>query len=188
MHTAERLRQALARRILVFDGAMGTMIQAHGLSEDDFRGQELAGHARPLVGCNDVLSVTRPDIIADIHRGFLAAGADIIETNSFTATSVALADYGLEDRVADINRAAARVARLAADEFTGKTPDRPRFVAGSIGPTTKTASLSSDVNDPGARSVTFVELAQAYRAQARGAARGRRRSAPDRDRTSTRST
>jgi 5-methyltetrahydrofolate--homocysteine methyltransferase len=165
-NTAERLREALARRILVFDGAMGTMIQGYGLGEPDFRGERYADHGRPLEGCSDVLSVTRPDVIAAIHKDFLAAGADIIETNSFTATSISLADYDLSGEAAAINLAAARVARQVVDEWNASDPDRPRFVAGSIGPTNKSASLSPDVNDPGARGITFAELVTSYGEQA----------------------
>ena len=172
MDTAERLREAMSRRILVMDGAMGTMIQERGLEEADFHGQRYRDHDRPLGGCSDVLSVTRPDVIRDIHRAFLAAGADIVETNSFTGTSVSLEDYGLAGEVHAINLAAARVAREAVDDFMTSHPGRPRFVAGSLGPTTKTASLSPDVNDPGARAVTFDDLAVAFYDQARALLEG----------------
>ena len=167
MDTSAALREALSRRILVLDGAMGTMIQDRGLAEEDYRGSQYRDHDRPLGGCSDVLSVTRPDVIRDIHRGFLAAGADIVETNSFTGTSVSLEDYGLAGEVRTINLAAAKVAREAVDDFVAKDPSRrPRWVAGSLGPTTKTASLSPDVNDPGARAITFDQLAEAFYQQA----------------------
>src|SRR6185503_10218173 len=146
--------------------AMGTMIQGYDLTEADFRGQPYADHGRSLQGCSDVLSVTRPDVIAAIHRAFLAAGADIIETNSFTATSVSLADYDLAGEARAINLAAARVAREVVDAWNRTDGARPRFVAGSIGPTNKSASLSPDVNDPGARGIRFHELAAAYQEQA----------------------
>jgi 5-methyltetrahydrofolate--homocysteine methyltransferase len=167
MDTAEALREALSRRILVLDGAMGTMIQDAGLSEEDFRGRQYRDHDRPLGGCSDVLSITRPDVIRDIHRAFLAVGADIVETNSFTGTSVSLEDYGLAGDTRAINLAAAKVAREAVDDFMAADRSRrPRWVAGSLGPTTKTASLSPDVNDPGARAVTFDDLAASFREQA----------------------
>ncbi|HWM85993.1 MAG TPA: homocysteine S-methyltransferase family protein, partial [Kofleriaceae bacterium] len=167
MHTVQRLRDALSRRILVMDGAMGTMIQGYELGEADFRGERYRDHDRLLGGCSDVLSLTRPEVIRDIHTGFLAAGADIVETNSFTGTSVSLADYGLAHDVHAINVAAARAAREAVDAFVAADPKhRPRWVAGSMGPTTKTASLSPDVNDPGARAVTFDDLVAAFYEQA----------------------
>jgi 5-methyltetrahydrofolate--homocysteine methyltransferase len=164
--TAERLRDALSRRILVFDGAMGTMIQEYQLGEADFRGRPYADHGRPLQGCSDILCLTRPDVIAAIHKDFLAAGADIIETNSFTATSISLADYDLAGEARAINLAAARVARDVVDAWNRTDAARPRFVAGSIGPTNKSASLSPDVNDPGARGVRFHELVASYQEQA----------------------
>ena len=164
--TAERLRDALTRRILVFDGAMGTMIQEYRLGEADFRGRPYADHGRPLQGCSDILSVTRPDVIAAIHKDFLAAGADIVETNSFTATSISLADYDLAGQARAINLAAARVARDVVDAWNRTDAARPRFVAGSIGPTNKSASLSPDVNDPGARGIRFHELVASYQEQA----------------------
>ena len=159
------LPRILQERILLLDGAMGTMIQGYRLEEADFRGEQFAGHPDDLKGCNDLLSLTRPDIIGSIHRAFLDAGADIIETNTFNSTSISMADYGLQEHVFEINRAAAAVARAAADEFTEKTPDRPRFVAGSLGPTNRTASMSPDVNDPGFRAVSFDELVAAYKEQ-----------------------
>ncbi len=166
MGALEQLKDALSRRIVVVDGAMGTAIQSHRLTESDYRGDEYRNHARDLAGCNDLLSITRPDVITQIHQSFLDAGADIIETNSFSASSISLADYGLAERAREINLAAARVARSAADQATEKDPSRPRFVAGSIGPTNKTASLSPDVADAGRRAVTFDDLADSYYEQA----------------------
>ena len=154
-------------RILVLDGAMGTMIQGYGLGEADFRGDHFTSHPTPLLGNNDLLSLTRPDVIGEIHRAHLDAGADIIETNTFSSTRLPMSDYGVEDAVAEINLAAARIARQAADEYTTRTPQRPRFVAGILGPMNRTASISSDVNDPGARQVAFEELRAAYGEQAR---------------------
>jgi len=159
--TAE-LAALLERRILVLDGAMGTMIQRYRLGEADYRGAPFAGHARDLKGDNDLLVLTRPDVIRAIHDAYLEAGADVVETNTFNATSIAQADYGLEDRVREINCAAATLARECADAWTARTPDKPRFVAGALGPTNRTASISPDVNDPGARNVAFDELAGAY--------------------------
>ena len=160
------LEAALRERIVVLDGAMGTMIQGYGLTESDFRGDHFRDHPVPLGGCSDLLCLTRPDVIEAIHLDFLRAGADIIETNSFTGTTVALADYQLEHAVHDVNVAAAQVARRAADRAEAED-GRPRFVAGSMGPTTKTASLSPDVNDPGFRAITFEELVVAFKQQAR---------------------
>ena len=147
---------------------MGTMIQRHNPSEEDFRGTRFANHERPLKGNNDLLSITRPDIIMDIHRQYLEAGADIIETNTFSSTSIAQADYALQDLAYELNYESARIAKAVADEFTAKDPSKPRFVAGALGPTNKTASLSPDVNNPGYRAITFDELREAYREQARG--------------------
>lgn len=166
---AERLaafKEALAARILVLDGAMGTMIQSFKLEEADFRGERFADWPHDLKGNNDLLSLVRPDVIGDIHKQFLAAGADIIGTNSFNATRTSQADYGMEDFSGEINTAAAQIARAAADAQTQKTPERPRFVAGAIGPTNKTTSLSPDVNDPGMRGITFDELRDDYRQSA----------------------
>ncbi|HVT43865.1 MAG TPA: methionine synthase [Thermoanaerobaculia bacterium] len=163
-----QLRSLAARRILVIDGAMGTMIQRHRLSESDFRGSEFATHPADLRGCNDILSITRPDIVEQIHSEYLRAGADIIETNTFNATSVSLADYQLQEHVYEINLAAARVARAAVDAAMASDPSRPRFVAGSLGPTNRTASLSPDVNRPGFRSISFDELVAAYSEEVRG--------------------
>jgi 5-methyltetrahydrofolate--homocysteine methyltransferase len=155
------IETALANRILVLDGAMGTMIQRHALEEFDFREGAFEDHAKPLKGNNDLLSITRPEIIKDIHRQYLAAGADIIETNTFSGTTIAQADYGLEDAVYQINFQSAKIAKEVCSEFT----DRPRFVAGSIGPTNRTASISPDVNDPGFRAVSFDDLVLAYKQQ-----------------------
>ncbi|GGW73832.1 homocysteine S-methyltransferase family protein [Alteromonas halophila] len=160
--TLTQLRDAAAKRVLVLDGAMGTMIQQHALSEDDYRGEAYADWHCDVKGNNDLLSVTQPELIYQIHCDYLEAGADIIETNTFNATTIAMADYDMQAQSADINRAAARVARRAADEFTAKTPDKPRFVAGVLGPTNRTASISPDVNDPGKRNVSFDELVTAY--------------------------
>ncbi len=156
----------LTERIVVLDGAMGTMIQRHKLSEADFRGERFAVHGRDVKGDNELLSLVRPDIIRDIHEAYLEAGADVIETNTFGATRIAQADYGLEDLAYEMNVASARLAREACD--AASTPDRPRFVAGALGPQPKTASLSPDVNDPGARNVTFEELRVAYTEQLEG--------------------
>ncbi len=161
-----RLRELLAHRILILDGAMGTMIQRYKLGEAQFRGERLADHKVDLKGNNDLLVLTRPDVIREIHEQYLAAGADLIETNTFGATSIAQDDYRLGHLAYEMNVAAARIAKEAAARFD--TPDRPRFVAGALGPTPKTASISPDVNDPGARNVTFDELARAYGEQARG--------------------
>ena len=156
----------LRQRIVIIDGAMGTMIQRHRLSEADFRGTRFAAHPKDLKGNNDLLVLTRPDVIGQIHEAYLAAGADLIETNTFGATSIAQEDYGLADIAYEMNVAAAQVARAAADRFT--SADRPRFVAGALGPTPRTASISPDVNDPGARNVSFDQLRDAYRQQAEG--------------------
>ncbi|MCH2664410.1 methionine synthase, partial [bacterium] len=158
----------LRERILVLDGAMGVMLQGYELSEADYRGNAFVGHQSVVQGCNDLLSVTRPDIVQEVHRRFLEAGADMIETNTFTATSISLADYGLENYVYDINIAAARLAREEADRATQLTPDKPRFVAGAVGPTNSTLSLSPDVNDPAYRTMTFDEVVAAYSEQVRG--------------------
>ena len=152
-------------RILILDGAMGTMIQQYNLTEDDFRGKRFAQIPGQLKGNNDILCLTRPDVIRDIHRKYLAAGADIIETNTFNSTSVSMADYHVQEYVREINFAAVKLAREVADEFTALTPDKPRFVAGSIGPTNKTCSMSPDVNNPAFRALTYDELAAAYREQ-----------------------
>jgi 5-methyltetrahydrofolate--homocysteine methyltransferase len=159
------LTRLLTERILILDGAMGTMIQARKLGEAEYRGAPacgLVGHACDVKGDNDLLALTQPDVVRAIHDEFLAAGADIIETNTFNATRIAQADYRLEGRVREINLAAAKIARERADAWTMKTPDRPRFVAGALGPTNRTATISPDVNDPGFRNVSYDELVQAY--------------------------
>jgi 5-methyltetrahydrofolate--homocysteine methyltransferase len=165
---AMTIEEILQKRIMVIDGAMGTMIQRHKLEEEDFRGERFKDHAFPLKGNNDLLSITRPDIIKEIHRSYFEAGADIIETNTFSGTSIAQADYHLEHVVYELNFQSARIAREVADEFTTRDPGKPRFVAGAMGPTNKTASLSPDVNNPGFRAITFDELAKAFKEQARG--------------------
>ncbi|PKP39410.1 MAG: 5-methyltetrahydrofolate--homocysteine methyltransferase [Bacteroidetes bacterium HGW-Bacteroidetes-13] len=162
---SEKISSLLAERILVLDGAMGTMIQAHQFSEEDFRGTRFKDFPKLLKGNNDLLSLTQPQAILDIHRKYLEAGADIIETNTFSGTTIAMADYGMEDLVYELNFESARLARQAADEFNQKQPDKPRFVAGAIGPTNKTASMSPDVNDPAFRAVKFDELRIAYQQQ-----------------------
>ena len=166
------IREILEKRILILDGAMGTMIQRHKLEEEDFRGDRFKNFEHPLKGNNDLLSLTRPDIVRDIHREYYASGADIAETNTFSGTTIAQADYHLEDIVYELNYESARLAREAADEFTAKEPHKPRFVAGSLGPTNRTASMSPDVNDPGFRAVSFEELRVAYREQAKGLIEG----------------
>ncbi|MCB0909311.1 MAG: homocysteine S-methyltransferase family protein, partial [Nocardioidaceae bacterium] len=152
----------------MLDGAMGTLIQQEGLGESDYRGDRFTSSPVDLKGDADVLNLTRPDVIRQIHRRYLDAGADIITTNTFTATSISQGDYGLDGLAYEMNRSAAALARAVADEVTALTPDRPRFVAGSLGPTNRTASISPDVNDPGARNVVFDELVAAYLDEARG--------------------
>ncbi len=164
----ESLLQAIQRRILILDGAMGTMIQRYTLSEEDFRTSELKNHPKALKGNNDLLSLSRPDIIRAIHLEYLEAGADIIETNTFSGTSIAQEDYGLSHLAYDINFFSAKIAREVADQITAQNPDKPRFVAGAMGPTNRTASISPDVNDPGYRAITFDQLATAYAEQVRG--------------------
>jgi 5-methyltetrahydrofolate--homocysteine methyltransferase len=167
------IKDLLNKRILILDGAMGTMIQRYKLEEKDFRDESLANHAKPLKGNNDLLSFTRPDVIKAIHAQYFDAGADIIETNTFSGTTIAQADYELgADVVWKINFESAKIAREVADEYTAKNPDKPRFVAGVMGPTNRTASLSPDVNDPGYRGVTFDELVAAYKEQVRGLVAG----------------
>jgi len=156
------IREILKERILVLDGAMGTMIQRHKLEEEDFRKGWFEDHQSPLKGNNDLLSLTRPEIIKEIHAQYFAAGADIVETNTFSGTVIAQADYSLEKYVYDINFESAKIAREVADDFTLKEPNKPRFVAGSIGPTNRTASISPDVNDPGYRNTSYDELVVAY--------------------------
>ncbi|HZW60199.1 MAG TPA: homocysteine S-methyltransferase family protein, partial [Woeseiaceae bacterium] len=155
------LQRTLEERVLLLDGAMGTMIQALKLSEEQFRGETYRDWHRDLRGNNDLLSITRPDAIRDIHRQFLDAGADIIETNTFNSNAPSMGDYGMESLVGELNFAAARLARECADDFAAKT-GTPRFVAGVLGPTNRTASISPDVNDPGFRNIRFADLARTY--------------------------
>ncbi len=162
------LPELLADRILVLDGAMGTLLQQHRFDEADFRGDRFRDHPRDLRGDNDVLTLTQPDAVRAVHAAYFAAGADVATTDSFTATRIAQADYGLEDAVREMNAAAARLAREAGDAAEAADPGRPRYVAGSLGPTNRTASLSPDVDDPGARNVTWEELEAAYREAAEG--------------------
>ena len=169
---SHELRALLAQRLLILDGAMGTMVQRHGLVEADYRGQQFQHHKRDLKGNNDVLILTRPDVIDAIHGAYLEAGADIIETNTFNATTASQSDYGLEDQVFDLNFHGARLARQSADQWTLRTPDKPRFVAGVLGPTSRTCSLSPDVNDPGLRNTSFDELVADYAVAVRGLLEG----------------
>ena len=166
------LEAALAQRILVLDGAMGTMIQRHELQEADYRGERFADAAHDQRGNNDLLTLVRPDIIRDIHAAYLDAGADLVETNTFNSTSISLADYGLQALVRELNREGAALARAACDTAEARTPGQPRFVVGVLGPTSRTASLSPDVNRPGFRAVSFDELAEAYREAAGGLIEG----------------
>ncbi len=161
----QTIQSLLTERILVIDGAMGTMIQKHKLSEEDYRGERFKDYPHSLQGNNDLLVLTQPDLILDIHRAFLEAGADILETNTFNANSMSMQDYHMSELVRELNTAAAQLALQAAKEYTSQNPDRPRFVAGSIGPTNKTASLSPDVNNPGYRAVSFDDLVECYREQ-----------------------
>ncbi len=168
MNRAARLKQELDQRILVLDGAMGTMIQSYRLDEAGFRGERFASHPHDVKGNNDLLNLTQPDIIRAIHVAYLDAGADIVETNTFNANAISQRDYHMQDLAYEMNLAAARLARAAADGAKAQTPDRPRFVAGSLGPTNRTASISPDVNNPAARNVTFDQLVDAYAEAARG--------------------
>jgi len=161
------LKAAAKARVLILDGSWGVMIQKRGLSEADFRGERFKDHAGQLKGDNDILCLTRPDVVAELHEAYYAAGADISETNTFSATSIGQGEYGREADVRDINLAGARIARAAADRWTAAEPQKPRFVAGSIGPLPVMLSMSSDVNDPGARKVTFDQVYAAYAEQAR---------------------
>ncbi len=165
------LTRLLRQRILVLDGAMGTMIQQCHLHEADFRGA-FHDNGHDLKGNNDLLVLTRPDVVREIHDSYLAAGADIVETNTFSATGIAQADYGMQSEVRAINREAARIARECCDDWTARTPDKPRFVAGAMGPTNRTASISPDVNDPGARNVTYDELVVTYTEAVEGLTEG----------------
>ncbi|WP_025665108.1 homocysteine S-methyltransferase family protein [Aquimarina megaterium] len=155
----------LEERILVLDGAMGTMLQRHKFTEEDFRGEQFKDWPVPVQGNNDLLSITQPEAIKEVHRLYFEAGADIVETNTFSGTTIAMADYEMEDLVYELNYQSAKIAKEVADELTEKEPHKPRFVAGSIGPTNRTASMSPDVNDPGYRAVTFDELRIAYKQQ-----------------------
>lgn len=168
----KKIQSILEERILVLDGAMGTMIQAYDFDENDFRGNRFQDHPCPLQGNNDLLSLTQPEVIKTIHKDYFEAGADIVETNTFSSTSIGMADYQMEDWVYELNFEAAKIAKQMADEFTQKNPEKPRFVAGSIGPTNRTASMSPDVNDPGFRAVSFEELVTAYQEQVEGLVAG----------------
>jgi len=162
------LKKAADERILIIDGAMGTMIQQRKLGEDHYRGQRFADHSKDVKGNNDLLVLTQPEIIEEIHGEYLAANADIIETNTFNAQRISMADYHMQDLAYEMNVDAAKLARRAADAWTAKTPEKPRFVAGAVGPTNRTASISPNVNDPGYRNVNFDELRDAYKEQVRG--------------------
>jgi 5-methyltetrahydrofolate--homocysteine methyltransferase len=166
------IKDLLKERILVLDGAMGTMIQRYKLEEDDFRGDRFKDHPKLLKGNNDLLSITRPDIIKEIHKAYLESGADILETNTFSSTSIAQADYDLQSLAYELNYESAKIAKEVAEEFTKRDPSKPRFVAGALGPTNKTASLSPDVNNPGYRAITFDELVDAYYEQTKGLVEG----------------
>jgi 5-methyltetrahydrofolate--homocysteine methyltransferase len=159
------IKQEIKKRILVLDGAMGTMLQQYNFTEEDFRGERFKNYPSSLKGNNDLLSITQPEAIAEVHRKYFEAGADIVETNTFSGTTIAMADYNLEDLVYELNYESAKIAKQVADEFTKANPEKPRFVAGSIGPTNKTASLSPDVNKPEYRAITFDELRIAYKQQ-----------------------
>jgi 5-methyltetrahydrofolate--homocysteine methyltransferase len=159
------ITKEIKKRILILDGAMGTMLQRYNFSEEDFRGERFVAFPYSLKGNNDLLSLTQPKAIRDIHAQYFEAGADIVETNTFSGTTIGMADYHLEDLVYELNFESAKIAREVADEFTTKNPEKPRFVAGSIGPTNRTASMSPDVNDPGYRAVTFEDLRIAYKQQ-----------------------
>lgn len=159
------ITEILKSKILILDGAMGSLIQGYNLTEEDFRGERFKNHSHSLKGNNDLLAISCPNILREIHEDYLEAGADIIETNTFSGTTIAQADYALEDAVYDINFESARIAKEAADKYTKLDPSKPRYVAGAIGPTNRTASLSPDVNDPGYRAVTFDELVEAYSLQ-----------------------
>lgn len=172
MNLKEQLESLMKDRILILDGAMGTMIQQYQLTEEDYRGERFADFPYSLKGNNDLLVLTQPQIIEEIHRSFLEAGADILETNTFNANRISMADYHMEEYVEELNVEAARIARKLTDEFTAKNPDKPRFVAGSIGPTNKTASISPDVNNPGYRAVDFDELKNVYLEQAKALLKG----------------
>ncbi len=159
------IREEIKKRILILDGAMGTMLQQYDFSEEDFRGERFKDYPTSLQGNNDLLTLTQPEAIAEIHKKYFQAGADIIETNTFSGTTIAMADYDMEDLVYELNYESAKIAKRVAEEFTKENPEKPRFVAGSIGPTNRTASMSPDVNDPGFRAVSFDELRIAYKLQ-----------------------
>tara|TARA_Y100000589_G_scaffold281462_1_gene278414 strand:+ start:173 stop:1189 length:1017 start_codon:yes stop_codon:yes gene_type:complete len=161
----QSLKNILKNRILILDGAMGSLIQTYNLEEEDFRGEIFKNHSHPLKGNNDLLALVRPDLLKEIHALYLESGADILETNTFSGTKIAQADYALESSVYDINFHSARIAKEVANEFTQKTPQKPRYVAGAIGPTNRTLSISPDVNDPGFRAVTWDEMVLAYKEQ-----------------------
>ena len=170
--SAKALEAAAAERILIIDGAMGTMIQRYKLDEAGYRGERFKDWKQDVKGNNDLLVLTQPDIIEAIHEEYLAAGADLLETNTFNAQRISMADYGMEEFSYEMNVAAAKIARLAADNWTKKTPEKPRFVAGAVGPTNRTASISPDVNDPAFRNVDFDQLREAYKEQVRGLIEG----------------
>jgi len=159
------ISQILQKRILVLDGAMGTMLQQYNFTEEDFRGERFKDYPSPLKGNNDLLSITQPEAIAEVHRKYFESGADIVETNTFSGTSIAMSDYNMEHLVYELNYESAKIAKKVAKEFIAKNPVKPRFVAGSIGPTNRTASLSPDVNRPEYRAITFEELRVAYKEQ-----------------------
>lgn len=159
------IKEEIQKRILVLDGAMGTMLQQYKFTEEDFRGERFKDYPTPLKGNNDLLSITQPEAIAEVHRKYFEAGADIVETNTFSGTSIAMADYQMENLVYELNFESAKIAKQVAEEFTKQNPEKPRFVAGSIGPTNRTASLSPDVNRPEFRAITFEELRVAYKEQ-----------------------
>jgi 5-methyltetrahydrofolate--homocysteine methyltransferase len=166
--TLEKLQNILRDRILILDGAMGTMIQQHNLSEDDFRSERFKDHPHDLKGNNDLLSITQPEIIKKIHRAYFEAGADIVETNTFSATAISQADYKMENLAYGINLSAAKIAKEVSAEFNDKGNEKPRFVAGALGPTNKMLSLSPNVNDPGYRAVTFDQMVNSYYDAVRG--------------------
>ena len=166
------IRELLAQKILILDGAMGTMLQEYDFSEEDFRGDRFKDWPVSVKGNNDLLSLTQPEAIAEVHRKYFLAGADIVETNTFSGTTIAMADYQMEELVEELNYESARIAREVANELTAKDPSKPRFVAGAMGPTNKTASMSPDVNDPGYRAISFEELRVAYKQQAKALIEG----------------
>ncbi|WP_268409244.1 homocysteine S-methyltransferase family protein [Alteromonas sp. a30] len=170
--TADLFRRQLSKRILLLDGGMGTMIQGYNLTEEDYRGERFKDWPSDLKGNNDLLSLTQPHIIKAIHEAFLEAGSDVLETNTFNANRISMADYDMQSLSYELNVESARIARAAADEFTQKTPDKPRFVAGALGPTNRTASISPDVNDPGKRNVNFEQLVEAYAEATKGLIEG----------------